>query len=203
MPAVLDSSVSIHPAALCESQDVGEGTSVWAFAHIMDGAIIGRNCNICDHAFIEGGARLGDGVTCKNQVMVWEGVTVEDGVFLGPAMVFTNDRYPRSARGGTTGASVTRYRHKADWLVPTTVRRGATIGARAVIICGTTIGRYACVGAGAVVTRDVPDHRVVVGNPARVIGWACCCGAPLNDAHTCPECKRRHRIEAGALVAME
>jgi len=200
MPGVLDSSVRVHPTALCESQDVGEGTCVWAFAHVMEGAIIGRNCNIGDHAFIETGARLGDGVTVKNQVMVWEGVTVEDGVFLGPGVIFTNDRYPRSSRIAAIDVS---YSHKENWLVPTTVRHGATIGAGTVVICGTIIGRYACVGAGAVVTHDVPDGRVVVGNPGRIVGWACICGVPLDERLTCPRCHRCFEIADEKLVTIE
>ena len=200
MPGVLDSSVSVHPASVCESQTVGEGTRLWAFAHVMDGAVIGRNCSICDHAFIESGARLGDGVTVKNQVMVWDGVTIENDAFLGPGMIFTNDRYPRSPR---MAAVATRYRHQRNWLEPTTVRRGATIGAGAIVLCGITIGQHASIGAGAVVTRDVPDHRLVVGNPARIVGWACVCGVPLDQALGCPACARRFEITGDTLVAAE
>ena len=200
MPSVLDSTVFVHPASVCESETVGEGTRVWAFAHVMNGAAIGRNCNICDHVFVEGGARLGDGVTVKNHVLIWDGVTVEDEVFLGPAMIFTNDRYPRSRRmAAVTG----RYSHKENWLQPTTVSRGATIGAGATVLCGITIGRYACVGAGAVVTRNVPDHRIVVGNPAQAAGWACVCGVPLNEALVCRECGRCFEMIDGTLAVAE
>ena len=197
MPDVLDTSVFVHPTAVCESTTVGEGTRVWAFAHVMDGAVIGRRCNICDHAFIESGARLGDGVTVKNQAMVWEGVTVEDHAFVGPGVMFTNDHYPRSRRMAAVAA---RYAHKENWLLPTTVRRGATIGAGAIVLCGLTIGRYASVGAGAVVTHDVPDHRVVVGNPTRIAGWACYCGVPLNGTLRCPQCARRFKMSGDTLV---
>lgn len=200
MPSVLDSKVYVHSAAVCDSETVGEETRVWAFAHVMSGAVIGRNCNICDHAFIEGGARLGDGVTVKNQVMIWDGVTVEDNVFLGPGMIFTNDRYPRSPR---MAAVATRYRHTENWLLPTTVRRGATIGAGAIILCGITIGQYASIGAGAVVTRDVPDHRVVMGNPARTVGWVCTCGVPLDETFTCPQCEQCFEMLGDSLVATE
>ena len=200
MPRVLDSRVFVHPTSVCESDAVGEGTRVWAFAHVMNGAVIGRNCNICDHVFIEGGVRLGDEVTVKNHVMIWEGVTVEEHVFLGPAMIFTNDRYPRARRmPGVTD----RYSRKSNWLRPTTVRRGATIGAGAIVLCGITIGRCACVGAGAVVTRAVPDHRIVTGNPARIAGWACVCGVPLNEALACRECGRRFEMVDGTLAPAE
>ena len=162
--------ITIHPQALCESQHVGEGTHVWAFAHVLAGACIGRDCNIGDHAYIEGGARIGNRVTVKNHVMVWDGVTVEDEVFLGPGMIFTNDRYPRSPR---MAAVSSYYQQRDNWLKPTLVRQGASIGAGAIILAGTTIGRCATVGAGAVVTHDVPDHHLVIGNPARIAGWAC------------------------------
>ncbi len=190
-------AVFVHPSALCEAQGVGEGTRVWAFAHVMDGARVGRDCNICDGAFIESGAGIGDRVTVKNGAMVWDGVTVEDDVFLGPGMLFTNDRYPRSGR--MLEASK-RYRDAANWLTPTTVRRGASIGAGAVIVCGVTIGRFAVVGAGALVTRDVPDYRLVVGRPATPAGWMCACGLPLDDNLTCAECRRGYRLESDTLI---
>lgn len=194
--------VFVHPAALCESDDVGAGTRVWAFAHVMQGAVIGRECNIGGHAFIETGARIGDRVTIKNQAMIWNGVTLEDDVFVGPGAILTNDRYPRSARADQTSQV---YSCSENWLVPTTVRRGATIGAGAVILCGVSIGSSAMVGAGAVVTRDVPDHGLVVGNPARAIGWVCLCGARLNAVarepevstcaeSACPRCGRRYEF---------
>ncbi|UCC32809.1 MAG: N-acetyltransferase [Phycisphaerales bacterium] len=132
--------------------------------------------------------------------MVWEGVTIEDAVFIGPGVIFTNDRYPRS-RG--LPEAVGRYGHKGTWLVTTMVRYGASIGAGAIILAGLTIGRYASIGAGAVVTRDVPDHRVVVGNPARGSCWACICGVPLDDNLCCPRCKRRFRLRADTLAAAE
>ncbi len=129
------------------------------------------------------GARIGDRVTVKNAVLVWDGVTVEDDVFLGPGMVFTNDLNPRAAIGKTS----------ADF-VPTTVRRGATIGANATVVCGHEVGEHAFVGAGAVVTSDVAPHAFVVGNPARPIGWACECGLRLPDDLRCPGCGRAYRL---------
>lgn len=166
--------VFVHPHGLCESGDVGAGTRVWAFAHVMDGATVGRDCNICDHAFVEAGARLGDRVTVKNAVLVWERVTVEDDVFLGPGVVFTNDLRPRA-----------HVKRSGDALVPTIVREGATVGANATVVCGVTVGRHAFVAAGSVVTVDVPDFAFVAGNPARQRGWVCACGERRPETGPC------------------
>lgn len=180
----LDPSVFVHPMGLCESDSVGPRTRVWAFAHVLPGAVIGADCNICDHAFIEGGAVVGDRVTVKNAVLVWDRVTVEDEVFLGPNMVFTNDLRPRAAR--KTGR---------EGFLPTLVRRGATIGANATVVCGVTVGEHAFVAAGAVVARDVPAHALVAGNPARRHAWACTCGERLDDSTlACPDCHRRFHL---------
>jgi UDP-2-acetamido-3-amino-2,3-dideoxy-glucuronate N-acetyltransferase len=166
--------VLVHPYGLCESTEVGEGTRVWAFAHVLPGAVIGADCNICDHAFIEGGARLGSRVTVKNAVLVWDGVTLEDDVFVGPNVLFTNDLRPRAT-----------VRKRPDELLPTVVRRGASLGAGVVVVCGTTIGESALVAAGSVVVRDVPAHALVVGNPGRRVGWVCTCGESLNGDLRC------------------
>jgi UDP-2-acetamido-3-amino-2,3-dideoxy-glucuronate N-acetyltransferase len=176
----VDPSVFVHPQGLCESDDVGPRTRVWAWAHVLPGAVVGADCNICDHAFVEGRARIGDRVTVKNGVLVFDGVTIEDDVFLGPNVVFTNDITPR-----------VHVRKRPDELLATTVRTGASIGANATIVCGTTIGAHALVGAGAVVTRDVPAYGLVVGNPARRIGWVCRCGTRLGDDLACRSCGRR------------
>jgi UDP-2-acetamido-3-amino-2,3-dideoxy-glucuronate N-acetyltransferase len=179
--------VFAHPTAIVESDDVGAGTRIWAYAHVLPGASIGRDCNVGDHCFVEGGASVGDAVTLKNGTAVWEGVTLEDGVFVGPGAVFTNDLRPRSPRYEDAAA---RYADDG-WLQTTTVRRGATIGAGAVILPGIEVGAYAMVAAGAVVTRDVPSHALVVGSPARAAGWVCACGARLHDPGApCPECGR-------------
>ncbi|MBI3558532.1 MAG: N-acetyltransferase [Deltaproteobacteria bacterium] len=163
---------SAHPKALVdEGAVIGAHTRVWAFAHIMPGARIGQHCNICDYAFVESGAKLGNNVTVKNGVQIWNGVETEDGVFLGPNCVFTNDLVPR------TTAVVKR--EEKDWLAKTLLKKGASVGANATIICGNTVGQYALVGAGAVVTKDVPDHALVMGNPARFHTWVCRCGAKL------------------------
>jgi len=151
-----------HPLALVESESIGPGTRIWAWAHVMKDAGVGADCNIGEHCFIETGAVLGDRVTVKNGVAVWEGVTVEDGVFLGPNAVLTNDLRPRSAAEDFQA-------------VPTRLREGCSIGANATILCGITVGRYALIGAGAVVIRDVPDYALMVGNPARLVGHVCAC----------------------------
>jgi acetyltransferase-like isoleucine patch superfamily enzyme len=157
----------------------------------MKGAVVGRDCNIGDHAFIESGARIGDRVTVKNQAMVWDGVEIGDDVFVGPGVSFTNDMFPRSARM-LLPAVVARYHAQARWLVRTRVEQGASLGARSVVLPDLTIGAYAAVGAGAVVTRDVPSHALVVGTPAQLAGWVCRCGAPLKEDQTaawrCQQC---------------
>jgi UDP-2-acetamido-3-amino-2,3-dideoxy-glucuronate N-acetyltransferase len=179
--------VFVHPRGLCESDEVGPGTRVWAFAHVLAGARIGRDCNVCDGAFVENGASVGDRVTVKNQVMVFEGVHVADDVFLGPGVIFTNDLRPR--------AHIKR--HGAE-LQTTMVQRGATLGAGVVVVCGVTIGEHAFIGAGAVVTRDVPAHGFVVGNPGRLIGWACICGERLPQTLRC-RCGRAFERQGGGL----
>ncbi len=184
----LDPTVSVHAHGLCESTDVGARTRIWAFAHVMAGAVVGEDCNVCDHAFVESGARVGSRVTIKNAVLIFTGVTVEDDVFLGPAMAFTNDLRPRAF-----------IRKSPEELLPTRVRRGASIGANATIVCGLTIGEYALVAAGAVVTREVPSHALVTGSPARQLGWVCRCGARLGADLACT-CGLRYRSDGPGLI---
>lgn len=147
-----------HPQALVESDSIGEGTRVWAFAHVLPGARIGRDCNVCDHVFVENDVFVGDRVTLKCGVQLWDGIRLEDDVFVGPNVTFTNDPMPRSKR------------HLGKY-PETVVRKGASIGANATILPGLSIGQYAMVGAGAVVTHSVPPYAVVVGNPARIVSY--------------------------------
>jgi len=187
-------SYMAHSLALVESDEIGEGTRIWAFAHVMKNSRIGRSCNIGEHCYIEQGATLGNNVTVKNGVNVWMGVTIEDNVFLGPNCVLTNDPNPRAY-----------IKKSADSLVGTLIRNNATIGANATIVCGVTIGRYAFIGAGAVVIRSVRDFALVVGSPARQIGWMCVCARRIpmttaRDVLSCPHCQRDYRPAENGLV---
>lgn len=176
-----------HPQALVESGAViGHGTRVWAFVHILPDVVIGRECNICDHVFVESGVRIGSRVTVKCGVYLWDGVTVEDDVFIGPAVAFTNDLRPRSKQ------------YPPEFL-KTTLKVGCSVGANATILPGVTVGRWAMIGAGAVVTRDVPDFGIAVGNPARLRGWICRCGQKLPEFDEAPrtcECGRSYQMRA-------
>lgn len=182
-----DETVQIHRTSIVETPLVGQDTRIWAFTHVMENVTIGVNCNIGSHCFIESGAVIGNNVTLKNGNMIWMGVTLEDGVFVGPGVLFTNDLYPRSPR-----LAQARERYQSDeWLVATRVQQGASIGAGAVILAGITVGTYALVAAGALVTRNVPPHAMVVGSPAEIRGWVCECGQPLklqDGFTTCDNC---------------
>jgi acetyltransferase-like isoleucine patch superfamily enzyme len=191
--------VFIHPTALVETADIGPGTKIWAFAHVMAGAVIGADCNLGDHVFVESGARIGRGVTIKNQVLIWSGVEIADYVFVGPNVVFTNDRYPRSPRMPEVKW---RYAQPENWLVRTTIEQGASIGAQATILCGLRLGAYCAVAAGSVVTRDVPPHRLVAGNPARPRGYVDREGAVLHLKDGCwwnPAETKRYEVVADTL----
>lgn len=148
----------VHEKAICESPNIGDNTRVWAFAHILPKAVVGRDCNICDGVFIENDVVLGDRVTVKCGVQLWDGLTIEDDVFIGPNATFTNDRFPRS-------------KVYPEQFAKTVVRKGASIGANATILPGLEIGAGAMIGAGAVITRTVPPHAIAVGNPARIVGY--------------------------------
>jgi acetyltransferase-like isoleucine patch superfamily enzyme len=177
----------IHPSAeVEEGARIGANTQVWHHAHVRSGAVIGDNCHLGHGVYVDCGAVIGDNVKVQNRVSVYRGVTLEDGVFVGPHATFTNDKYPRSI--SPEGVLLT----EADWTaVPTLVRQGASIGAMATILAGVTIGRWAMVGAGALVTHDVPDHGLVLGVPARLVGYVCDCGRRLearDGAWACPQC---------------
>jgi UDP-2-acetamido-3-amino-2,3-dideoxy-glucuronate N-acetyltransferase len=155
----MDDSVFIHEQALVEQgARIGARTRVWAFAHILPGAVIGEDCNICDHVFIENDVIIGDRVTIKSGVQIWDGLRIESDVFVGPNATFTNDNYPRS-------------KQYPDHFIHTVVRKGASIGANATILAGVVIGSNSMVGAAAVVTKDVPPHAIIKGNPARITGY--------------------------------
>ena len=163
-------SVFVHPSGICESDQVGAGTRVWAFAHVLPGARIGADCNINDHVFIENDVVVGDRVTVKSGVQLWDGIRLGDDVFVGPNATFTNDPLPRS-------------KEYPESFAQTFVGPGASIGGGAVILPGVRIGRRAMVGAGAVVVRDVPAHAIVVGNPARIVGYADSAPTPDHEDH--------------------
>jgi UDP-2-acetamido-3-amino-2,3-dideoxy-glucuronate N-acetyltransferase len=154
---------------------IGAGTKIWHFCHVQENAVIGKDCVLGQNVNIGPGVVIGDGVKIQNNVSVFEGVTLEDGVFCGPSVVFTNDPYPRAG-------------NKPERYTPTRVCAGASIGANATVVCGVTIGRYAMVAAGSVVTRDVADHALVMGVPARQVGRVCACGGRLDARGRCAVC---------------
>ena len=176
-------------AIVDDGADIGDETRVWAFAHVQKNSHVGSHCNICHGAYIEKGSVVGHYVTIKNNVSIFDGVTIEDDVFIGANVSFINDRFPRSNR-------------KDEWtLEKTLVKKGATIGAGSVILCGITIGQYALIGAGSVVTKNVPDHALVVGNPAKFKGYVCSCGRPLNEYYRC-SCGKNYTIKTEGLVLL-
>ncbi len=189
----------VHPTAeVSPGAEIGEGASIWHQAQVRERARIGPGCVIGKGVYVDFDVHIGANCKVQNYSCVYHGTTLEDGVFVGPEVVFTNDRYPRAINpdGAIKGAD--------DWEVgPTLVKYGAAIGSRSVVLPGVTIGRWALVGAGAVVTRDVPDHALVAGNPARKLGWACLCARKLDDALTCPGCRRVYQITDGRLSLVE
>ena len=174
--------VFIHASSYVDQNvTLGEGTKIWHFSHIMPGTTIGAECNIGQNVVAGPDVHIGNGCKIQNNVSIYKGVTLEDDVFCGPSMVFTNVFNPR--------ANIRRM----DEARPTLIRTGASLGANCTVVCGVTVGRYAFVGAGAVVTKDIPDHALVYGNPARQHGWVCTCGEKLENALKCPACGAEYR----------
>ena len=186
--------VFVHPSAVVDDPAaLGPGTKVWHFSHVSAGAVLGRGCTLGQNVYVAGTARLGHNVKVQNNVSIYDGVTLEDDVFCGPSTVFTNVSRPRSA---FPKAGPAEYE-------PTRVKQGATLGANCTIVCGHTIGAWAFIGAGAVVTGDVPDHALMLGNPARRAGWMCRCGERLPataEQAVCAACGRSYREQAGTLL---
>jgi UDP-2-acetamido-3-amino-2,3-dideoxy-glucuronate N-acetyltransferase len=178
----------VHPSAVTDDgSTIGQGTRIWHFSHVLKGSTIGQTCNIGQNVVVGPDVTIGSGCKIQNNVSVYKGVTLEDGVFCGPSMVFTNIYNPRAEI------------RKMDQVRPTLVKKGATLGANCTIVCGTTIGRYAFVGAGAVVNKNIPDHGLVVGNPAKQIGWVCTCGERLSENLECLACEKQYEKVEGCL----
>ncbi|OGF54054.1 MAG: hypothetical protein A2Z21_04435 [Candidatus Fraserbacteria bacterium RBG_16_55_9] len=185
----------VHPSSYLDANVViGEGTKIWHFCHVMSGARIGQRCTIGQNAFIGRNVILGNGCKIQNNVSLYEGVTLEDEVFCGPSMVFTNDINPRSA-----------FPKGPEGFVKTRVKRGCSIGANATIVCGITLGEHSFVGAGAVVTREVPAYALVYGNPAKLHGWVCICGARLRfegPQSECGQCSRSYQKQSEERITL-
>ncbi|MDD3242734.1 MAG: acyltransferase [Eubacteriales bacterium] len=183
--------VTIHPSSYVDEPcQIGEGTKIWHFCHVMKDSVIGRNCSIGQNVVVSPGVTLGDGVRVQNNVSIYTGVTCEDDVFLGPSCVFTNVLNPR--------AFISR---KSEFK-PTRICRGASIGANVTVVCGVTIGEYALIGAGSVITRDVPAYGLIKGTPGRLTGYVCRCGVKLavhQEQAVCPSCGSQYHLEDGVL----
>jgi acetyltransferase-like isoleucine patch superfamily enzyme len=175
-----------HPQAIVETDDIGVDTRIWAFTHILPNAKIGSNCNINDHTFIENDVILGNNVTVKSGVYIWDGVSIQDNVFIGPNVTFTNDLRPRSKQ------------YPAEFL-KTVLEEWASIGANATIVAGNTIGKYAMVGAGSVVTKNIPNNTLWYGNPAVFQCYVCNCGEKLDHLLKCPQCDKQYALVNGII----
>ena len=186
----LSKDVFVHETAIIDDGvRIGKGTKIWHFSHVLSGSTMGEHCNIGQNVVIGPDVAIGDRCKIQNNVSVYKGVTLEDGVFCGPSMVFTNIYNPRAEIS------------KMDQVRPTLVKKGATLGANSTIVCGHTIGSYAFIGAGAVITKDVPDHALMVGNPAKQMGWACVCGERLTKNLRCAACKRSFKKTPSGLTS--
>lgn len=175
-----------------ESVEIGQGTKIWFFCHIQKGAVIGKNCSLGQNVNISNNVKIGDGVKIQNNVAVYEGVEIEDDVFCGPSCVFTNDLTPRA-----------KYPKGHENYKKTLIKRGASIGANATVVCGHTVGEWALIGAGAVVASDVPAHALMLGVPAIRKGWACECGELLKEGLVCSSCGRKYREGSNGLEEMK
>ncbi len=182
----------IHETAVVDEPcEIGAGTRIWHFTHIMKDCVLGERCNLGQNVYVGRGVTIGDNVKIQNNVSVYESVEIEDDVFLGPSMVFTNVSTPRS------------HVDRKSSFERTLVKRGATIGANATIVCGNTIGEYSFVGAGSVVTKSIPPHALVVGNPAQQVGWMCSCGGRLGEDLGCGECGSKYSLVGGSLKKVD
>jgi len=175
---------SKHETAIIEEgAKIGDNTKVWHFAHIRENSEIGEDCILSKDVYVDFDVKIGNKVKIQNSVSVWNGVTIEDNVMVGPSACFVNDLYPRAEIWNK------------ERVKKTLVKEGASIGANATILCGLEVGKYALVGAGSVVTKSVPDHGIVIGNPAKLIGYACTCGNKLNDKYICSSCNKEIKIQ--------
>jgi UDP-2-acetamido-3-amino-2,3-dideoxy-glucuronate N-acetyltransferase len=178
--------MKIHPTADVQSNKIGDDTVIWQFTIVLPGATIGNNCNINSHCFVENDVLIGNNVTVKCGVYIWDGITIEDNVHIGPNVTFTNDLYPRS-------------KHNFE-VSKTILKHGASIGANATIIAGNTIGAFALIGAGSVVTKNIPNNTLWMGNPARQTAYVCDCGQKLDECLHCNQCNSDYRIVNACVV---
>lgn len=180
----------VHESAyIDENVIIGDGTKIWHFCHVQKGAVIGQNCSLGQNVNISNNVTVGNGCKIQNNVSLYEGVELEDYVFCGPSCVFTNDLTPRS-----------KYPKGSIGYQKTLIKYGASVGANATIVCGNTVGRWALIGSGAVVTGNVPDYALMLGVPARQAGWVCECGQVLNPDFTCPDCTRAYQPQNGTII---
>jgi acetyltransferase-like isoleucine patch superfamily enzyme len=176
-----------HERSIVESERIGEGTKIWEFSHILKNAIIGKNCNICAHTFIENDVIIGENVTVKCGVYIWDGIKIHNNVFIGPNVTFTNDLRPRS----------TVY---PDNFENTIIEEWASIGANSTIIAGNTIGKYSMIGAGSVVTKNIPNNTLWYGNPAKFVGYICNCGEDLDEKLYCSNCRKSYKLSNDNII---
>jgi UDP-2-acetamido-3-amino-2,3-dideoxy-glucuronate N-acetyltransferase len=192
----------IHPSSVvAEKAEIGDGTQIWLFCQVREDVRIGKGCILGKGVYVDSGVTIGDNVKIQNNVSVFAGVTIEDGVFVGPHVCFTNDKVPRAVNADMS------IKGAHDWVIAKTlVKAGAALGANSTIVCGTAVGKWAMVAAGSVVTKDVPDHALVLGNPAKIVGWVCACGQRVaidekSGAGTCACGKKLVKDASGVRLA--